>query len=76
MRKSIRYGEIKDGITLCVYGYLLTAKNVKRTNEDGQEVTRFSGVCTADSCNDEIRNTGYDGGALGAYSDVFCTVEV
>ncbi len=57
--------EIVEGDLVYVQGHLMTAKNVRHyfDDETGRTVARFEGHCV--NRDDDIYNTGYNGGTYG-----------
>ena len=71
--KEITYGEIRNGMEVYICGHLFKVSEVK-TEEDPISVVNFVGTCTDDRCNNDIRNSGYNGGTYGGGADAPCWI--
>ena len=66
------YQVVANGLTVVVQGYLMRVENVSThldaPNDLGYErcrIVRFTGRCTDNPVNDDIRNSAYNGGTYG-----------
>lgn len=56
----------KDGEIVNVQGHPMIVSGVRTyEKENGEVVYRFTGTCTEDPINDQIRHTSYNGGTYG-----------
>lgn len=66
-------GRLVNGQIVRVYGKEFTATNVRPAiNGHGETVPgvfHYTGTCTDDPCNDDIRHTGYNGGTYSWRAD-------
>jgi hypothetical protein len=55
--------QLNEGQIVHNYGKQFIARNVRKggVNALGQQVWHYNGECTADPCNDSIRESGYNG---------------
>ena len=70
---------VRNGRLVYIQGYEFIVSNCRVHQVEGKPVLRFTGTCTPDKRNDDIRNTGYNGGTYGgneqAYKfDIFLVV--
>lgn len=72
--RTITYGELRNGMTVVLYGYPLRVDDVHR--EDDERVVRFTGWATPDDESFSIVNTAYDGGTYGAFEHVEVAIVV
>lgn len=60
---------IYEGAAITLHGYEMVVKNLTQAyGHNGSEYLwfiRFEGHCTSNTCNDDIRDTEYDGGVYG-----------
>jgi hypothetical protein len=74
MKKYIYASEIKEGMKIYVQGYLMEVKEVmKVTYQEGGTGTYFKGYCV--NKEDDIYNTGYNGGNYGSIDSHKWTIE-
>ena len=65
-KPTMKNTELKEGQIVHNYGKQFIATNVCKNDElngFGEVVWNYTGVCTESSVNDDIRNTGYNGGS-------------
>ncbi len=81
--KYTTYGELKNGDKIYLQGYLFQIENITFNNpayfggvkDNTKSVIRFTGKCTADKRNDDIRHTMYNGGVYGGADWLQATLE-
>jgi hypothetical protein len=53
----------KGTVWNCGYEFIVT--NLRIVQINGKPTARFEGICTDNPVNDDIKNTGYNGGTYG-----------
>jgi hypothetical protein len=57
--------EVFEGATVNIYGYTFTVSDLSWHDHNGTPCARFTGTCTKDARNDDIRGGGFDKSRYG-----------